>query len=55
MLRINRNLSKAASNACMLAKRGMAGKDIKFGVDGRARMLEGVNLLAGKNLLQPPL
>ena len=37
--------SKIASKA-MGATRAMSGKEIKFGVDGRAAMLRGVNLLA---------
>ena len=37
--------SKIASKA-MGATRAMSGKEIKFGVEGRAAMLRGVNLLA---------
>jgi chaperonin GroEL len=37
--------SKIASKA-IGATRSMSGKDIKFGVEGRAAMLNGVNLLA---------
>lgn len=37
--------SRIAASA-LGATRTMAGKEIKFGVDGRAAMLNGVNLLA---------
>jgi hypothetical protein len=38
--------SKRIASKAIGATRLMSGKDIKFGVDGRAAMLRGVNLLA---------
>jgi hypothetical protein len=38
--------SKRIASKAIGATRAMSGKEIKFGVDGRAAMLRGVNLLA---------
>ena len=49
MIRSTLNASKLNSRAVSRASgaiRTMAGKEIKFGVEGRAAMLRGVNLLA---------
>lgn len=39
-------LSRSASRSLHSSARMMSGKDIKFGVEGRASMLAGVDLLA---------
>ncbi len=39
-------LQRSANRSLRPAARMMSGKEIKFGVDGRAAMLRGVDLLA---------
>mmetsp|Transcript_3516 Transcript_3516/g.5199 ORF Transcript_3516/g.5199 Transcript_3516/m.5199 type:complete len:576 (+) Transcript_3516:52-1779(+) len=46
MLPANSKTASRIASKAMGATRSMSGKDIKFGVDGRAAMLKGVNLLA---------
>lgn len=46
MLPVNSKTASRIASKAMGATRSMSGKDIKFGVDGRAAMLKGVNLLA---------
>jgi len=41
-----RNIPTNATRARHVAKRNASGKDVKFGVDGRAEMLKGVDMLA---------
>ena len=43
---LNKTVSTKIASKAIGATRAMSGKEIKFGVEGRAAMLEGVNLLA---------
>ena len=43
---LNKTVSTKIASKAIGATRAMSGKEIKFGVEGRAAMLKGVNLLA---------